>query len=261
MLAEAGGQRVALDRGHLVEHLERVVVHVEVVEDVLLHAAQRLELRQDLRGQPVRRHQREAGAGGRRADDLLELAEDALGRDPLQPGRLAPDRRRRLRLDRQLEVDGEPHGAQRAQRVVGQGAGAHHAQQPGREVGLAAVGVEQLPARERLGHGVDGEVARREIRADVVVVQADEVDVPGVTRPDDAPGAEGARQAEGRGADAAGQRAGAVRGVAGQRQVEVDRRPPEQPVTHGAADDPGLAVAEQRPRLVERRPHAATPSR
>ena len=48
MLAEPGGERVALDRDDLVEHLERVVVHVEVVEDVLLDAAQREQLRQHL---------------------------------------------------------------------------------------------------------------------------------------------------------------------------------------------------------------------
>ena len=41
VLAEAGRERVALDRADLVEHLERVVVDVEVVEHVLLHAAQR----------------------------------------------------------------------------------------------------------------------------------------------------------------------------------------------------------------------------
>ena len=41
--------RVALDRHHLVEHLQRVVVDVEVVELVLLDAAQREQLGQDLR--------------------------------------------------------------------------------------------------------------------------------------------------------------------------------------------------------------------
>ena len=49
VLAEAGGDRVALDRHDLVEHLERVVVDVEVVEDVLLDAAQGEQLGQDLR--------------------------------------------------------------------------------------------------------------------------------------------------------------------------------------------------------------------
>ena len=65
VLAEAGRDRVALDRHDLVEHLERVVVDVEVVEDVLLDAAQREQLGQHLRGEAVRLHQREAGADRR----------------------------------------------------------------------------------------------------------------------------------------------------------------------------------------------------
>ena len=68
VLAEAGRDRVALDRDHLVEHLERVVVDVEVVEHVLLHAAQREQLGQHLGRDAVRLHQLQPGAHGRGAD-------------------------------------------------------------------------------------------------------------------------------------------------------------------------------------------------
>ena len=67
VLAEPGRERVALDRCDLVEHLERVVVHVEVVEDVLLDPVQREQLGQHLRGDAVRVHQLQPGAHRRRS--------------------------------------------------------------------------------------------------------------------------------------------------------------------------------------------------
>jgi hypothetical protein len=263
VLAEAGGDGVALDRDHLVEHLERVVVDVEVVEHVLLDAAQREQLGQHLRGDAVRVHQLQPGADGRRADHVLELAEHALGGHLLEPRRGGADRVRGAGLDRQLEVDRDPDPAQRAQRVVGERLARDHAQPPGLEVGAAAVRVEQLAARERLGHRVDGEVARREVGADVAVAEHDQVDVPGVAGPDDAPRAERAREPERRAAGGARERARGILGVLGDRDVEVGRRAAEQAVAHGAADDPRVAAGEDLAGRFERRAggHGAAPSR
>ena len=134
-----------------------------------------------------------------------------------------------------------------AQRVVGERAGAHHPQPPRLEVGAAAVRVEQLPAGERLGHGVDREVARGEVGADVAVRSGDEVDVPGVapgrpratrrTRP-----TAGRRRRRSRRATARAARLRVLR----HGEVEVDRVAAEQPVAHRAADDPRLPPGERR---------------
>ena len=253
VLAEPRAERVVLDRHDLVEHRERVVVDVEVVELVLLHAAQRRELGEDLRGEPVRVHEREAGADGGRGDDLLELAEDPLRRDALEPRRGARHRRRRVRLDRQVEVDREPHGAQRAQRVVVERGGTDHPQPPRVEVRAAAVRVEQVAAGQRLRHRVDGEIARGEVGADVVVAQHDEVDVPGAAVADHAPGAERAGEPERRAAGRARERARRRLGVLRHGEVEVGRRAAEQAVADRAADDPGGAPGEDLARGVERR--------
>ena len=150
---------------------------------------------------------------------------------------------------------GDPDRPQRAERVGGERAGAHHPQPARREVGPAAVRVEHLAAGERLGHGVDGEVARGEVGADVVVAQRDEVDVPGALRADDAPGAERAGELEGGAARLVGHRAGGAPRVAGDGEVEVDGLAAEQAVADGAADDPGVRAGEDLARDLERRLH------
>ena len=160
-------------------------------------------------------------------------------------------------LDLQLELGGEPGRAQGPQRVVRERLGAHHPQPPRLQVGAPAVRVEQLAAAERLRHRVDGEVARGEVGGEVVVAQADEVDVPGVAARDHAPGAECAGQHE-RGAGArAGHRARGRLRVAGEGDVEIGGVAAEQPVAHRAADDPGLRLADARACGLERVAHAA----
>jgi len=261
VLAEAGRERVALDRVHLVQHLEGVVVHVEVMEHVLLHAAELEQLRQHLSGDPVRLHQAQPGPHRRRADDVLELAEDPLGRDALEARRLAPDRRRGCRLDRQVEIDRDPHGAQRPQRVLGQRAGADHPQPAGLEVGAAAVGIAQRSAGQRLGHRVDGEVACGEVGLDVAVAQDDQVDVPAVLGSDDAPRAERPGELERGAAGLARGRPRGVLRVLGQREIEIRGGAAEQAVAHGAAHDPRRAPGEHRAGRVDgnARAHPAAP--
>jgi hypothetical protein len=245
--AEAGPpRRVALQCPHRVEHLQRVVVDVRVMELVLLHAAQRREFRQHDVGQPELEHQGQAAHRVVRRDDLLELAEhalrchasDACGVRPRCPcGGV-------VELERQL--GDEAHGAQCAQRIVGQRRLRDHAEPPRLEVGAPPVRVEQLPARERLGHGVDREVARREVGGDVAFAQRHEVDVPSVTRSHDPPGAERARELERRAARGPGDLPRGPAGVALERDVDVVGRPPEQPVAHGAAHQPRLLPGERR---------------
>jgi hypothetical protein len=229
-----------------------VVEHVEMVELVLLDAPQREQLRQHLGGDPMRVHQLQAGADRGGGDHLLELAEHALGRHALEARRRAADRRRRVRLDREVEVDREADRAQRPQRIVVQRAGGDHAQSPRFQVGAAAVGVEQLAAVQRLRHRVDGEVARGEVCLDVAVAEDDKVDVPGVVAPDDPPGAERAGELECGGARRARERARGILRLGRQGDVEIRGRAAEQAVADGAADDPRLAAREDPADLVER---------
>ena len=248
-LGEQGGDVVAqlppFERGDRVEHLERVVEHVGVVELVLLHAAQGGELGQHRLRQAVVVHQAQARAHAVGGHHALELAEHALGRDLVDAGRMTPGRRAGGGVQLELELGDEPDRAQRAQRVLLERLLGHHPHEPGLEVGAAAVGIEQIAARQRLGHRVDREVARREVGLDVAVAQRDEVDVPAVAGADHAPGPEGAGELEGRAAGGAGDRLRRFARVALERDVDVVGGAAEQVVAHRAADQPRLAARER----------------
>jgi hypothetical protein len=259
--AEHGG-RVALERDGLLEHLERVAVDVAVVVGVLPDPAQRGELGQHDAGQPELVHQLEAGERAVGGDDALQLGEHALGRAPPEAGRVVARRASGGRVDREAQVDREPREAQRAQRIGRERGLGHHAQAPGGHVGAPAVGVDQRPALERLGHGVDGQVACGEVALERAALQRGEVDLPGVSRADHAPAAERVRQLERSGAGGAGEapRGGARVALDGQVEVLVARAPAEQPVAHRPADQPGGLILQRRAERVLDHP-AGAPSR
>ncbi len=193
----------------------------------------------------MRVHHPQAAPDGVGADHALELAEYALGRDALDRARVGRDRLARRGLDLEVDLDRDPDRAQAAQRVVREGPGGDHPHEPLLEVVAAVVRVEQLAAAERLGHRVDREVAQGEVGFDVVVAQGDEVDVPCVLGPDDTPRAERAAELERRPAGGLGQLAREALRVARDRQVDVVGVAAEQPVAHGAADQPGLLAGQR----------------
>ena len=182
LVVEPRGDGIALQQRDAVEHLERVVVDVRVVEAALLDPAQRDELGQHDLGEPVRLHDREPAPHVGGADHALELREHPLVRHLRDPGRVPGGGFAGRRVDLQPDFGRDPHRPQAAQRVVLQRALAHHPHEPQRQIALPAVRVDQLAAAERLGHRVDGEVARGEVGEDVVVAQRHEVDVPRVAR-------------------------------------------------------------------------------
>ena len=143
--AGAPGRSSSADR---LEHLERVAVDVEVVEDVLLDAAQRAPARAARRrSRPCASISRSPARGRSAADDPLELGEHALGRDAGEPGRVAA----RPPPPSSGSSSSSSSTARRAARSVRSGssasaAGADHPQPPRLEVGAAAVRVEQLAA-------------------------------------------------------------------------------------------------------------------
>ncbi len=236
-------------------------MHVAVVVRVLAHAAQRVELREHDRREAELVHPREAVERRVGDDDPLELREDPLGRDASEARRVGPRRRRGRRVDREAELAREPRDPQGAQRVGGERLGRHHAQPPRGEVLAPAVRVHDLPARERLGHRVDGQVARGEVGRERRALERRDVDLPRLAGADHAPAAERVGQLERRPARRARD---APRGPARVvRDDEVDVLlgvgAAEQAVAHRAADDPRALVAQ---RLADRLDHASgTPSR
>ena len=115
--------------------------------------------------------------------------------------------------------------------------------------------VDQLAPLQRLRHRVDREVARREVGGDVAVAQRHEVDVPAMLGTDDPPGPERAGQLEGEAARRARDRPRRLPRVALERDVDVVGGPAEQPVAHGAADEPRLAAGKHFAGGFERGPH------
>ena len=265
VLGAEHGRGVRLDGERLLEHLDRVVVDVGVVVAVLRDALQRRELGEDRRGEaePVHPPQRAQDAAIR--EDPLELGEHALLRDLGDARGLVASEVARRRLGLELELGGQAHEPQRAQRVVGERARRDGAQAACREVGGAAVGVDAVAAVQGLRHGVDGEVAQREVGVQRAAAQRAEVGVPRAVARHDAPRSEGVGELERRPARGARQ---ALRGgpdVAFDDEVEVRGRALEQAVAHGAPDEPGV---EPRERLARRRdgiahgsPPAGSPSR
>ena len=104
--------------------------------------------------------------------------------------------------------------------------------------------VDELSAAQRLGHRVDGEVARGEVGLERPARQRQEVDAARWSATTRQP-PKRLRQRERRAAGRARSAFAARCGVAVERDVEVVRRPAEQPVAHGAADEPG-PLARQR---------------
>jgi hypothetical protein len=164
-------------------------------------------------------------------------------------------------LDLEAELDREAHGAQRAQRVVGQRPLGDHPQPARCEIRGAAVRVDQLAAGERLGHRVDGEVARREVRLQVAVAQRQQVDVPGVAWPDRPPAAELVRELERRPAGRLRDPPHPAARVALDRDVDVVGVAAEQAVPDRPADEPRGLAGQRLPCRVQRSAHAGSPSR
>ncbi len=120
-----------------------------------------------------------------------------------------------LGLGLQAELHGEAHEAQHPQRIVGEGRRAGGPQAAGRQVRHAAEGIDQLAAAERLGDGVDREVAQSQVGLQRAAAQRAEIDLPAVVACDDPPGAEIiADSANGGAAGAAAERARRGRDVA-----------------------------------------------
>ena len=139
------------------------------VDGVLLER-ERLELGEELGGEPGAHDEPQRDRRHLDGDDLVELVADALGRDDLE-ARCELARRGRERLvGDQLEAREEPRGAQHPQRVVAEGdLGVEGGGEPVLgEVRHAPERVDEPQGRQVQRHGVDREVAARQVHLDVV---------------------------------------------------------------------------------------------
>ncbi len=164
-------------------------------------------------------------------------------------------------LQLQLQLGGEPRGAQQAQRVVGEGALADHPQQAAIEVGKTAVGVERAAALQRHRDRADREVAGGEVGLDAPPSQDREIDLPAAVAGRRPPGGELAGELERVPAGGAGDCHRALARIVGDRQVEVGDRPAQRRVPHRSADDPVAAALAQGVRTRCRRGRLAQPLR
>src|SRR4051794_21702513 len=236
--------RTALDPQLLAQHLERVTVHVEVVEVALLYAVEGGELGQHGgdeaeavgKGEPFER-----ALGDH---ESAELGEDALRRGLGHGVRRLERQAFGVRIWREAELGGEPGEAQGTQRVglVRAGQDAQHLPP---YVLDPVVRIDGLAARERHGDRVCGEVALSEVLLDRAALEQRDVAREAVVARHDAPGAELLGEAEGRCLEAFRDLLGGGPRIALHGDVEVGERPVEQGVAHRAADDPGRYSRER----------------
>jgi hypothetical protein len=147
-------------RARFIHHHQRVDPHVAFRVPVhVLHAAdQRPQLRRQRVDDAKFERERKANRWlAREAEQFLELAPDALGRQVVEMNR--PAQRDRRRFERQVEARRELQRPQDAQAVVAKGPGIDDAEHAPIEIGAAAVRIE-VSVRQRIpADRVDREVA------------------------------------------------------------------------------------------------------
>ncbi len=154
-----------LERDRLLQHGERVLVHVLVPEVLVGREPEPRHLGQHLLRHPRVDQEPDPADRVRREHDLAQLVPDPLGGHDLQPagqpGHRVPDVAGRL----EAELRGEPRRAHDAKRVVGEGVHgrARGAQDLVPQVAQPAVRIHQLARRQPGRHRVDGEVPAGEI--------------------------------------------------------------------------------------------------
>jgi hypothetical protein len=179
----------------LAQHLDRVVVHVEVVEVALLDAVERAQLGQDRRREPETVGQLEPLHDPVRHQQPAQLGEDALAGGIVDGVRGLEREPLGARVRREAQLGGQPHEPQRAERVGGVRGGldavaADHPQRAPLQVGDAALRIDRLAPVERHGDRVDAEVAPAEVLLDRRALERRDVEGEAVVPRVHAPGPE-----------------------------------------------------------------------
>ncbi|MFN8448571.1 MAG: hypothetical protein U0521_08275 [Anaerolineae bacterium] len=141
---------------------------------VLLQIVERRDLRDDhgQQTQPIRHAQRRAGLGQRQ--QLEQLVAQTLHRGVEQVRRVGTDVVLRRRIDAETELDALADGAQRANRVVGDGVGVAAPDDLGEGVLRAAGRVDHLAeiAAQVDRQRIDGEIAVAQVGVEAVAAKA-----------------------------------------------------------------------------------------
>ena len=124
---------------------------------------QALDFGEQVRQQPHLVHQNEAVRRAGRLEELLQFHGNPFRRHGADGGGVRRHRRARFRLDVQPEAAGELNAAQHAQGVLGKGQRADLTQHTGFQVGVPAERVDEAFVKQVERHGVDGEIAARQV--------------------------------------------------------------------------------------------------
>ena len=138
------------------------------------------QLGEELLGQAGVDREPQPGARTLQLDELVELVADALGRHDLEAVAQCHDGLHQRGVGHEVVAGDEPGRPQHPQRIVAEALGGRQrrAQALGREVGGAVEGIDELQVGQRQRHGVDREVATRQV--DGHVVGEDHVGLAGV---------------------------------------------------------------------------------
>ena len=184
----------------------------------------------------------------RRLQDLHQLVTDAFTRDIPDERRIPPHQIVRGVLDPKAQLSDHADAAQHPQWIVLERAFGHRAQKATCQVGLAVERVEQgRLGRGRVdvqGDGVHGEIPQRQIVQQIGDPEPRHVHLQRLARRvgHDRPAHIAlVIQDKRRAAEGCGHRPGKPDAALRHDQVEVMADPPQQPVAHEAADQPGRA--------------------
>ena len=270
-LVERGAQRLGVtgqvvlgvrgDVGGGVEHLERVLEDVQVVERALLAAVHRAGLGQDHveHAEPV--EQADGGVGMVGRHEAPHLGVDPLAGGPVGQVGVAAGQPLGVGVDLEPELVRDPGEAQQPERVVGEDPVRDEAQSALRQVAEAAERVDDARlavAVDRDRHRVHGEVALAQVGQDIAPALRGDVERAAVKH--DAPRPVGLGERERRPPGLAGEPPGNGRRVAGHHHVDVGHREPEADVADAPADEVRPVVADQAPELVKHLGGHAPPS-
>ena len=229
---------------------------VQVVVAALFDALQPRQLGQHHARHFERVHQRQPVERPVGDHDSLDLGKHTLRGDPRKRRRLCPGGHRRVGLDLEFELARQPCQPQRPQRIGRERLRRHHPQPARTQVAEAVERIDVIASAKRLGDCVDGEVALSQILLDGLPGERQQVQLPAAVPRDYPPGPEALRQLERVGVGGARELAGELSRIDGHRDVIVAGGPAEQPVAHGAANEP--PAVGQLGQLAERRAHAGS---
>ena len=230
-----------IDRG--IENLQRVVQYIEMVIAVLLHAFECLDLGQDHCEQAKIVETTEPIDRITRKQNALEFGALALARGLGCVHCIAASQRDRVWVDLEVQFGRESHEPQQPQRIVAKRLVGDRTQDARLNIVERTRHRHHVAAGEVHRDGVDGQIAAQQVGGDPVG-SAGDIDLVILTH--HAPRAMAFRQRKHGRADGLGVRASGGLSIARGDEIPIGQWPPEQYVTHSAANQPEVIAGHGR---------------